>query len=71
MGDAQNQVQEAIDRLVESGAERGLQVAVHRRGFQHRRPRRQDRGEGPRRELIRIPANAAVGAAGRLAAEMA
>jgi CubicO group peptidase (beta-lactamase class C family) len=28
----QKQVQQAIDRLVESGAERGLQVAVYRRG---------------------------------------
>lgn len=32
MHDAQRQVQEAIDQLVESGAERGLQVAVYRRG---------------------------------------
>ena len=30
----QQQVQEAIDRLVESGAERGLQVAVYRDGEQ-------------------------------------
>ncbi len=30
MTDVQKQVQEAIDRLVESGAERGLQVAVYR-----------------------------------------
>jgi CubicO group peptidase (beta-lactamase class C family) len=30
MRDAQNQVQEAIDQLVESGTERGLQVAVYR-----------------------------------------
>jgi CubicO group peptidase (beta-lactamase class C family) len=30
--DVQTQVQEAIDRLVESGAERGLQVAVYRHG---------------------------------------
>jgi CubicO group peptidase (beta-lactamase class C family) len=30
MSDAQKQVQEAIDRLVESGAERGIQVAVYR-----------------------------------------
>ena len=32
MSDAQRQVQEAIDQLVESGAERGLQVAVYRHG---------------------------------------
>ncbi len=32
MGDAQKQVQEAINQLVESGVERGLQVAVYRRG---------------------------------------
>ncbi|MDQ3643447.1 MAG: beta-lactamase family protein [Actinomycetota bacterium] len=32
MNDLQQQVQEAIDRLVESGAERGLQVAVYRHG---------------------------------------
>ena len=32
MNDVQQRVQEAIDRLVESGAERGLQVAVYRRG---------------------------------------
>ena len=32
MTDFQNQVQEAIDELVESGAERGLQVAVYRHG---------------------------------------
>jgi CubicO group peptidase (beta-lactamase class C family) len=32
MNDVQQQVQEAIDRLVESGAERGLQVAVYRHG---------------------------------------
>ena len=32
MNDAQKQVQEAIDQLVESGAERGLQVAVYHRG---------------------------------------
>jgi CubicO group peptidase (beta-lactamase class C family) len=32
MSDAQKHVQEAIDHLVESGAERGLQVAVYRRG---------------------------------------
>jgi CubicO group peptidase (beta-lactamase class C family) len=32
MKDLQQQVQEAIDGLVESGAERGLQVAVYRRG---------------------------------------
>ncbi len=30
MSDAQNQVQEAIDQLVESGTERGMQVAVYR-----------------------------------------
>jgi CubicO group peptidase (beta-lactamase class C family) len=30
--DLQKQIQEAIDELVESGAERGLQVAVYRRG---------------------------------------
>jgi CubicO group peptidase (beta-lactamase class C family) len=32
MTDIQYQVQQAIDRLVESGAERGLQVAVYRHG---------------------------------------
>lgn len=32
MNDIQKQVQEAIDRLVESGAERGLQVAIYRHG---------------------------------------
>ena len=32
MNGLQQQVQEAIDRLVESGAERGLQVAVYRNG---------------------------------------
>ena len=32
MTDIQRQVQEAIDKLVESGAERGLQVAVYRNG---------------------------------------
>lgn len=32
MNDMQRRVQEAIDRLVESGAERGLQVAVYRHG---------------------------------------
>ena len=32
MNDIQKQVQQAIDGLVESGAERGLQVAVYRRG---------------------------------------
>src|SRR5919112_6706120 len=32
MNDMQQQVQEAIDQLVESGAERGLQVAVYRHG---------------------------------------
>jgi CubicO group peptidase (beta-lactamase class C family) len=32
MNDVQQQVQEAIDQLVESGAERGLQVAVYRDG---------------------------------------
>jgi CubicO group peptidase (beta-lactamase class C family) len=34
MNDLQQQVQEAIDRLIESGAERGLQVAVYRHGQQ-------------------------------------
>jgi CubicO group peptidase (beta-lactamase class C family) len=34
MGDLQRQVQEAIDRLVESGTERGIQVAVYRDGRQ-------------------------------------
>ncbi len=34
MNDLQQQVQEAIDGLVESGAERGLQVAVYRHGDQ-------------------------------------
>jgi CubicO group peptidase (beta-lactamase class C family) len=34
MDDLQGQVQEAIDRLVESGAERGVQVAVYRDGEQ-------------------------------------
>ena len=34
MNDVQQQVQEAIDGLVESGAERGLQVAVYRNGEQ-------------------------------------
>ena len=34
MTDLQQQVQEAIDQLVESGAERGLQVAVYRDGEQ-------------------------------------
>src|SRR3712207_1229554 len=34
MNDVQQRVQEAIDRLVESGAERGLQVAVYRHGEQ-------------------------------------
>ena len=34
MNDVQQQIQEAIDRLVESGAERGLQVAVYRHGEQ-------------------------------------
>ncbi|MEV0379313.1 serine hydrolase domain-containing protein [Nonomuraea sp. NPDC050643] len=34
MSDLQKQVQEAADRLVESGAERGLQVAVYRDGVQ-------------------------------------
>ena len=34
MNDVQQRVQEAIDRLVESGAERGLQVAVYRHGQQ-------------------------------------
>ena len=32
MNDTQQQVQEAIDQLVESGSERGLQVAVYRQG---------------------------------------
>ena len=32
MNDVQQRVQQAIDRLVESGAERGLQVAVYRHG---------------------------------------
>ena len=32
MSDPQRQVQEAIDRLVESGAETGVQVAVYQRG---------------------------------------
>jgi CubicO group peptidase (beta-lactamase class C family) len=32
MNDVQQRVQEAIDQLVESGAERGLQVAVYRHG---------------------------------------
>ncbi|WP_030910363.1 serine hydrolase domain-containing protein [Streptosporangium amethystogenes] len=32
MNDMQKQVREAVDRLVESGAERGLQVAVYRHG---------------------------------------
>ena len=34
MTDIQNQLQQAIDDLVESGAERGLQVAVYRDGEQ-------------------------------------
>ncbi|CAA9459405.1 MAG: hypothetical protein AVDCRST_MAG37-3525 [uncultured Rubrobacteraceae bacterium] len=34
MKDVQQQVQEAIDLLIDSGAERGLQVAVYRRGEQ-------------------------------------
>lgn len=34
MNDLQQQVQEAIDQLVESGAERGLQVAIYRHGQQ-------------------------------------
>ena len=34
MTDLQQQVQQAIDRLVASGAERGLQVAVYRHGEQ-------------------------------------
>jgi CubicO group peptidase (beta-lactamase class C family) len=34
MNDVQQQVQKAIDQLVESGAERGLQVAVYRHGEQ-------------------------------------
>src|SRR5947209_11700755 len=32
MNDIQQQVQEAIDLLVESGVERGLQVAIYRQG---------------------------------------
>src|SRR5262249_22968175 len=32
MSDVQQEVQKAIDELVESGAERGVQVAVYRRG---------------------------------------
>ena len=32
MSDIQQQVQHAIDQLVESGAERGLQVAVYQNG---------------------------------------
>jgi CubicO group peptidase (beta-lactamase class C family) len=32
MNDLQQQVQEAVDRLVESGVERGMQVAVYRQG---------------------------------------
>jgi CubicO group peptidase (beta-lactamase class C family) len=34
MSEVQKQVQEAIDQLVESGAERGIQVAVYRHGEQ-------------------------------------
>ena len=34
MSEVQQQVQEAIDQLVESGTERGIQVAVYRRGEQ-------------------------------------
>jgi CubicO group peptidase (beta-lactamase class C family) len=34
MNDVQQRVQEALDRLVESGTERGLQVAVYRHGEQ-------------------------------------
>jgi CubicO group peptidase (beta-lactamase class C family) len=34
MSDMQRQVQQAIDRLVESGTERGIQVAVYRHGEQ-------------------------------------
>jgi len=34
MSKAQQQVQEAIDRMVESGSERGLQVAAYRNGEQ-------------------------------------
>lgn len=34
MSDVQQQVQQAIDQLVESGAERGLQIAVYRDGEQ-------------------------------------
>jgi CubicO group peptidase (beta-lactamase class C family) len=32
MGDVQQQMQKAIDQLVESGTERGMQVAVYRGG---------------------------------------
>src|SRR4028119_1480682 len=32
MNDIQEQVQETVDRLVESGAERGLQIAVYHHG---------------------------------------
>ena len=34
MSDMQKQVQKAIDQLVETGVERGLQVAVYRHGEQ-------------------------------------
>jgi CubicO group peptidase (beta-lactamase class C family) len=34
VSEVQQQVQQAIDQLVESGAERGIQVAVYRRGEQ-------------------------------------
>jgi hypothetical protein len=34
VNELQQQVQQAIDELVESGAERGLQVAVYRHGEQ-------------------------------------
>lgn len=34
MDDLQRQVQDAVDQLVDSGAERGVQVAVYLRGEQ-------------------------------------
>src|ERR1700716_1372792 len=34
MSEVQKQVQETIDQLVDSGAERGMQVAVYRKGEQ-------------------------------------
>jgi CubicO group peptidase (beta-lactamase class C family) len=34
MGELQRDIQDAIDKLVESGAERGIQVAVYRQGEQ-------------------------------------